>query len=270
LGPFGGLVRPTVPEVPQAQVLVALAGPLANLVCAAVLATALVLLTDDPVGGLFNVFVPVEVAEGTRLTVALRLGVWLNWLLALANLLPVFPFDGAIAYREALRQRLGVRTAAVYVARGGFFCAVGMLGLAWWLRGQESLSALPIWMAVLCAAVFVAFSAHRDARRTHAVNRTNDLLLDPVEAADDDWIDFLEDPVEESCVSAEAWRAEGAADVKAWRSPDDDSEEAQLDAVLARLHHCGFDSLSAEDRLLLERASERYRSRRKNRSTEEA
>lgn len=272
MGPFGGLVRPSVPDFPQAQVLVALAGPLANLVCAAFLATFLVLLTDEPIGGLFNVFVPVAVAEGTRLgEAALRLGVWLNWLLALANLLPVFPFDGAVAYREALRQRLGARTAAVYVARSGFICAVGLVGVAWWLRAQGSQTAVPVWLAALCGAVFVAFSAHRDARRTHFVNRTQDLSLEPADATDDDWIDFLEDPVEESCVSAEAWRAEGAAaDAGPWRSADDEAEEAQLDAVLARLHHYGIDSLTPEDRQLLERASLRYRSRRRNRSAEDA
>src|SRR5688572_27761755 len=47
LGPFGGLVRPSLPDAPRAHLMVALAGPLANLVCGALSAAVLVFLQRD-------------------------------------------------------------------------------------------------------------------------------------------------------------------------------------------------------------------------------
>jgi Zn-dependent protease len=269
IGPFGGLVRPGMPDVPRAQVLVALAGPAANLLAVALLSAVLVGLHGQAVGGLFFVLAPAEVIEGRPVIMTLKLGVWLNWLLALINLLPVYPFDGAIAFRSALRQWLGGPTAAIYVARGGFVCALGLIGLAWWLRSSEPEAASPIWVPLLVAAVFVAFSAHRDSRRYYRVHGGSQANYDdPMDI--DDFIDFEEEPLEPSIAAAEAWRAESGGEPPAWRGADDDVEEAQLDDVLARLHDSGYDALSAEDRQLLDRASRRYRSRLQRRSTDDA
>lgn len=277
IGPFGGLVRPGVPDLPKAHVMVALAGPVANLLLAAILAAVLVAWHGSSVLGLLNVFAPVEVIEGPAPIVALRLGVWLNWLLALVNLLPVFPFDGAVAYRSALRPWLGGPTAAVYVARGGFLCSLLLIGLAWWSRTNESLGSFPIWLPLLFAAVFVAFSAHRDTRRIYHPRSENADRVDRVhdQDLDDDWIDFEEDPVDDMLTAADAWRtgyprAGDGGEGQPWCSADDDVEEAQLDNVLAKLHVSGIDALSLEERQLLDRASRRYRRRLQKGSAEDA
>jgi hypothetical protein len=248
------------------HLLVALAGPAANLLIAAALAGVLVVWQGDSVLGLLALFAPTEVIDGPPLVVALRLGVWLNWLLALVNLLPVFPFDGAVAYRCALRGWLGGPTAAIYVARAGFISALFLIGLAWWSRSEESLGSFPIWLPLLFAAVFVAFSAHRDSRRFyHARMEKASNLADSLSVSDD-WIDFEED---DGLASAEAWRTDPGGEGH-WRPGDDEAEEAQLDLVLAKLHNFGIDALSMEDRQLLERASRRYRSRLQKGTAEDA
>jgi hypothetical protein len=202
--------------------------------------------------------------------VALRLGVWLNWLLALVNLLPVFPFDGAVAYRSLLRPWLGGPTAAVYVARGGFVCSLLLIGLAWWSRSSQSLGSFPIWLPLLFAAVFVAFSAHRDSRRYYHARSENAAALESGHELGDDWIDFEEEEADDALAPAELWRSDAAAEGQPWRSTDDESEEAKLDSVLAKLHDSGFDALSMEDRQLLERAGRRYRSRLQKGTAEDA
>jgi hypothetical protein len=40
-------------------------------------------------------------------------------------------------------------------------------------------------------------------------------------------------------------------------------EDARVDDILARLHSSGIEQLSAEDRAILQRASERYRTKRR-------
>jgi hypothetical protein len=200
----------------------------------------------------------------------LGLAAWLNGLLALANLLPVFPFDGAIAYRAALRQRVGAATAAVYVSRGGYFCALALLALAWWSHKTGPASTTPAWLALLLAAVFVAFSAHRDRRRFFQMRSENSLREGGAHGISNDFIDFEEDPLVDGASSAEAWSGVPKTGSELWRTSDEEAEEARLDDVLAKLHHFGFDGLSMEDRQFLDRASQRYRSRRQNRSTEDA
>lgn len=270
IGPFGGLVRPSVPDLPRAHLLVALAGPLANLACSAIAATVLLAYYDEPVMELLSLFAPANLIEGLRVVVVLKLAVWLNWLLALINFLPVFPFDGAVAYRDALREKCGGRAAAVYVARIGFLTSLALLGLAWWAYQREASTVFPVWPAVVCAAVFVAFSAQRDCRRFGQRPLPVDHGAEPADPEDDEEIDFIEDHAAESLALSRSWHSDSASDEQAWQAADDEAEEAQLDAVLARLHHCGIEALSAEERQLLERASLRYRSRRQKRSAEDA
>jgi Zn-dependent protease len=270
LGPFGGLVRPNLPDSPRTNLLVSLAGPLANLVCGALAATILLFLQpDETVAGLANPLAPEGVLDGSLPVIWLKLTMWLNWLLALANFLPVYPFDGAIAYRAAFRHRWGGATAAVYVARGGYCCALLLLALAWWSNASGSTGAASAGLPLLLAAVFVAFSAHRDSRRSsYSRGERNMAACSSRAGLGDGLIDFEEESLHEPRSSASAWCVD-AAETEPWRTTDDATEEAQLDDVLAKLHHCGFDGLSPEDRQLLERASQRYRSRRRQ-STEDA
>jgi Zn-dependent protease len=130
LWPLGGLTQPRLPPDPAAQCLVALVGPLANLVL--FLTAALVLL----VGGLVAVeelspfSLPYELP--LDLVGVIRMLAWINGWLLLINLLPAFPLDGGPALRAALSvgygaARAGVLARWVSVAVGLGLCLAALV-----------------------------------------------------------------------------------------------------------------------------------------------
>ncbi|MCI0402720.1 MAG: site-2 protease family protein [Acidobacteria bacterium] len=122
---------------PRRAGLMALAGPAANLVLAAIAAVAV------RGGLLLGPFVPPERIEVTHVVVAAEPGVWaglatlvsmlfvLNLLLFLFNLLPVPPLDGASAVTLLMSEETGRRFR-------DFTQSWGMIGLllAWFLFGR--------------------------------------------------------------------------------------------------------------------------------------
>ncbi len=130
LWPLGGLTQPRLPPDPAAHCLVALAGPLANLVV--FLTAALVLL----VGGLVAVedLSPFSLPYELPLDVVgvIRMLAWINGWLLLINLLPAFPLDGGPALRAALSvgygsARAGVLARWVSVAVGLGLCLAALV-----------------------------------------------------------------------------------------------------------------------------------------------
>jgi Zn-dependent protease len=121
--PIGGVAHlERMPERPAQELLVAVAGPLVNVLLAALLLTLLLATGGSlapPEGGL--------VAAGPTLSGLL----WVNVSLAAFNLLPAFPMDGGRALRAALALRID-RVRATRIAAGiGQACALafGLLGL---------------------------------------------------------------------------------------------------------------------------------------------
>lgn len=121
LYPFGGVARiERMPEKPWEEVVVAIAGPMVNVVIAGVL--WLVVLG-------FRLPVPEDVESLKNNIAAALLGV--NIMLVLFNLLPAFPMDGGRVLRAFMAMRLGHNRATQIAARIGQFLAVGLgfLGL---------------------------------------------------------------------------------------------------------------------------------------------
>lgn len=123
--PIGGVARlQRMPEHPGQELLVAVAGPLVNVVIAVVLAVALA-----ATGGL-STAAPVSltaVARGNFLGGLM----WLNIFLVLFNMLPAFPMDGGRVLRALLAFRLEYTLATNIAARIGQTMAVlfGFVGL---------------------------------------------------------------------------------------------------------------------------------------------
>ncbi|EJW13044.1 Putative zinc metalloprotease [Rhodovulum sp. PH10] len=120
--PIGGVARlERIPEKPAEEFLVAIAGPMVNVVIAAVL---IVLLGAH---GAANDLVAVE---STRVSMLDRLAA-VNVFLVLFNLIPAFPMDGGRVLRALLAIRLGhVRATEIAATIGQFTAfAFGFLGL---------------------------------------------------------------------------------------------------------------------------------------------
>jgi Zn-dependent protease/predicted transcriptional regulator len=119
--PIGGLARlEKMPDKPQQELVVALAGPLVNVIIAAALLVVLVMTNGlEPLTNL-------TVTQGSFLE---RLLV-VNVVLVLFNLIPAFPMDGGRVLRAALAMRMdyarATRTAATLGQ--GFAFVFGVVG----------------------------------------------------------------------------------------------------------------------------------------------
>src|SRR5437763_12810314 len=122
--PIGGVARlERIPEQPQEEFLVAIAGPLVNVV----IAFGLVALAGARLEA--GDLAPVE---RTRISLVDRLAA-VNLFLAVFNMIPAFPMDGGRVLRALLASRLGFVRAteiAAFIGQGVAF-ALGFAGLFW-------------------------------------------------------------------------------------------------------------------------------------------
>src|SRR4030081_826483 len=120
--PIGGLARlERIPEQPQEEFLIAIAGPLVNVA----IAFGLVLLA----GAHLNMG-DLAMVESTKVSLIDRLAA-VNLFLALFNMIPAFPMDGGRVLRALLATRLGfVRATEVAAMIGqGVAFVLGFVGL---------------------------------------------------------------------------------------------------------------------------------------------
>ena len=108
--PIGGLARLSrIPENPAEEIVIAIAGPLVNVVIAAILILIL--------GAKFDPATVTSIENSTPgfLTRLAAVNIWL----VLFNLIPAFPMDGGRVLRALLAFRLGRRRATEIAARIG-------------------------------------------------------------------------------------------------------------------------------------------------------
>ncbi len=145
LFPFGGVARiERMPEKPSEEIVIALAGPMVNVVIAVVLWLALAAFPPSDRNGTMSL--------ASSLPQQL-LGV--NLMLLLFNLIPAFPMDGGRVLRAALAMRLGHDRATQIAA-----CIGQMLAVALGLVGAFGISALGVPQnPVLILVAFFVFRA---------------------------------------------------------------------------------------------------------------
>jgi stage IV sporulation protein FB len=120
--PIGGVARlERISEKPSEEFLIAIAGPLVNVVIALVLMVGVRANLDAH---------SLAVVESTSVSLVDRLAE-VNLFLALFNLIPAFPMDGGRVLRALLATRLGHVRATEVAASIGQLCAfaLGFLGL---------------------------------------------------------------------------------------------------------------------------------------------
>lgn len=120
--PIGGVARlERMPEEPKQELVIAIAGPLVNVIIAACLFVVIGARAD---------VAPATVAGGDLLVSLFKINVWL----VLFNLLPAFPMDGGRVLRAALASRMTYARATQVAATVGqafafFFGVVGLFGV---------------------------------------------------------------------------------------------------------------------------------------------
>jgi len=255
LGPWGGLTYVCPSRDRQFEIFTALAGPTVNLaIC--LLSLTVLLGLGEPVVKLFHPFeLPVNGMRPTSFGV-ISLVAWINWLIVLVNLLPVYPLDGARAVRALLRPYFGFRTAVVFTWRAGMVAALGLCVAAYYLHSPSHMASL----ACSLLAIFLYFSSWQEARRWHEPDAISDgeAFEERLDEAED-----MEPRPSPMFGSVRRWLQRRRHERMMQRLQQERDEEERVDEVLARLHTLGSQSISSEDRALLERVSARYRQRQR-------
>jgi Zn-dependent protease len=159
--PIGGLARlERMPDEPRQELLIAAAGPAVTLGIALAIFGVLRLLGA-----------PVDTAGLTAGQSGLPQEIlWVNVVLLVFNLLPIFPMDGGRMFRALLAMRLGLTRATRIAARVGQAGALllGLSGLGFFADWGVSTNGFLVLIAVF---VYFAASAEVAAVETRAAGR---------------------------------------------------------------------------------------------------
>jgi stage IV sporulation protein FB len=263
LGPLGGMVPVQVIGNPRAEFRAHLAGPFANLLVCAI-CVAILQALGSTAWGLLNPLSPTDLATGTILQVVLKLMFWINWTLLLINLIPAFPLDAAFAMRSLILDRWPMvrpAQATLMVARTGQTLA-GLLALAAVFgRFHDHELFVPIRLSLMVFAILLFLAARQ--RRFFDESERSDQLLLAYELTGD--LDVLERDLRDvghlKSGPLTRW-FHRRRQIRLQRQEINEQEEEQrVDEILSRLHESGMQSLSKEDKALLNRVSIRYRNR---------
>jgi stage IV sporulation protein FB len=261
LGPVGGLVSPRVPDEPETQLAVALAGPIVHLTLVVAAATGLAIAGSGNILGLLHPVVPNDVTEGSPWLVFGKLTLWLNWVLLLLNLLPAYPFDGGPILRSMLWPAVGRRTARVITSRAGMVAALLICAAAFLPVAGDVDSIVLIRFSLLMLGVFLFFSARQDLASGSSEELFDEATGDRVS---EDGLDLLEGPSladdDGDAVLVEHQRRPNESREHERRAREA-FEDARVDDILARLHESRLSDLSSEELEVLRRASDRYKHR---------
>jgi stage IV sporulation protein FB len=258
IAPFGDIVLPSVPPQPQSEILVALAGPAVNFLVLLLVAPGLAMSGVDVRDVLLSPLSPKDLFDGETWLIALRMTCWINCLLLL-NLFPAFPLDGGHALSAVLRPVFGARAAVMIVGSSAMLCALGLLIMAVLL--PEDIRPLPSWLPLSLFAIFLFFQGKNHIENWRPSDPEDTVLGYDFSEGYTSLDRSFEDGRHHQPGVFSKWLAERR---EARRRRMEDlvaAEEARLDEILARLNEVGMQALSPDERLLLERASKRYRER---------
>lgn len=267
--PWGGNSSFVYPQPKSAQLIANLAGPFVNFVLFSFGAILLIQSSDISLKEIIHPFRPHRFMTSDMPTSLIKIGTWVNFQLLVANLIPCFPFDGAVALRTMFqwfyssiphyRIESAIRVAGTAVA-------FTFVGFAWFLRDYQTGPVDPIWFVLLASGIGLYFAAGYsfDRETQEDSNPWNEAhtalgLSDSFSADNPSFSIFgdTDDP------EYSRWLLE-KQEARIQDEMQRELRETELaDGVLEKLHRHGIESLSSEEKLLLQRVSERLRRKRK-------
>jgi len=253
LWPLGGFAYAQPPHNPPAHLVTTVAGPMVNVFLCMICSVVLVAWTGNLGAVPWNPLHPsLPVDRAVWLTATT--GQWwvmrffgLSYFLLLINLLPIFPFDGGRIVQAWLWKRKGYRLSMEIAAGTGMIGAI-LIGL-FGLFAEES------WL-MLMIAVFGYLTCWQTRRMIREQGEFGG-EFDPEFSAG--FGGFEEEPRERKPGFLERRRLRKAAEEaerlrRAW-----EAREQQVEAALRKISQSGVDSLSPQERRLLEEETMRKR-----------
>lgn len=259
LFPLGGLVPAQIEGEPQDEMRVAMAGPTANLLICLVLLPLVWFMKVDLLR-LFHILRPPTMTDGLTWLAVAQMAFYLNWLLTIVNLIPATPLDGGRILRAALAPSMGSTQATIVQARIGQIVALILPLLAWGIGLFETRPLF--WAPVAVVSIMLYFCGKQELDR---------LIEHEQEEGGPFGYDFsqgytsleqrLAPPAPPRKNALRRWldrrrhaREQRQLEIMA-------AEESRLDGILVKLNEVGLQGLTAEERDILHRVSERYRNR---------
>jgi len=249
--PLGGLAMADAPHRPWATFVTVAGGPLVNvLIC--VLAGIILVVFGFPISSVWaSVVAPLhirviqdipKVYEAARNAGVTADYCWfvfeISYALLLFNLLPIFPLDGGQLLQSLLWVKRGYYKATYFAAKVGIVGSV-LLGL-WALMG---VNLLVIFIAISCFQV--SLSKYRELKANGPWAYEEEEIYSAA-------YENLDRPKKQSARKLRAVQRQAQAARY---------EQEQVDAILAKVHEKGMQSLSWLERRALKRATERQRKR---------
>jgi len=255
LWPLGGLAAVYPANSFRSQFFTAAAGPLANLtICLLVLLP--VLQSPQQTAVFYPFELPIAAFSAEPLRDLFVITFWLNWLLLLVNLLPVYPLDGGRMVQACLATRWNPDAVSrIYLRIGVWVGFIGFIG---------GLFADSIWVVAIAAMVLL-------------LNLQEHFQLQTAETYDESVFgyDFSQGytSLERGLAGEQKpprkpgilqrWRERRKAEKLRRLQERDQQMQAELDALLQKIQDYGMDSLSDAERRKLKRAAAMYREKDK-------
>jgi len=183
----------------------------------------------------------------------LQLAFSANWMLLLVNLLPVYPLDCGQFVQELLAQRMPGEVAHRLSMQVGSICSWGLMGvgLMYGLMWVVVIGALTLVLSTLLTATGAGGEGYDDSFLGYDFSQGYTSL----ERSERD----VRRPAQPGWWAR--WRERRRAAREAREAAERHQLELQLDALLAKVHEHGLNSLSEAEQRLLKQASQSLRGR---------
>ncbi len=268
LWPLGGLARVDVPHTPRAHFVVAIGGPVVNLLLCIVAALALGFLLDHALRPPLNPFTwypyrvnaagdvtlygwaGTEYTTGNLAAILLARLFYINWVLLLLNVLLVgFPLDGGRMLQALLWPSVGYRQATLYAVYSGFFCMILLL-IAAVVMNDVMPGLLALFVYVSCKQEWIVIeTGGEDSLFGYDFSQGYTSLErdepPPVKARQPNFI--------------QRWLRKRADRKRQMEQEQTLAEERRMDELLDKIQRHGKESLTDEEQRFLKRVANRYR-----------
>ena len=263
--PWGGNSDFSLPETSRGQAIVHLAGPFFSGCLFALGACLLIQTGNAKLGELILPFKPTAFAMSHWEVSLLKIATWINFQLMFVNLIPCFPFDGAGVIRSIIDR---ISDGISVVRRESTLLVIGqatgltLIGCGWFLSGYNGGPIRPVWFLFVASGLSLIFAARYAYFQQIALI---DDQWDDVDETDYDSIygdaSFFDFPEEESDNYSQ-WLIEKQEERDRLERDQEDREAKIADEILKKLHTDGIESLTEEEKGILNRVSARIRRKR--------
>lgn len=254
--PLGGLAAVYPANTFRSQFLTPAAGPISNiLIC---LAVAFPVLQSPYAADVFYPFVlpvPNEVFASNPAIAVLAVTFWMNWILTVINLIPVYPLDGGRMLLACLTRRLqSDRAKEIYLKIG---CLVGFLGFIGGMFGDS------VWIVAIAAMVLISNLQETYAMQTQESYEENFLGYDFSQGYTSLERDTEEPRPQKRPGFLQRWREKRKTEKERRARERDTALQAELDSLLQKIQDEGIDALTDAERHRLQQASDLFKQKTK-------